>query len=59
MIAHAVLFGLISWIASVVYHALRNDDVTRAVVAGTKRFASFYLLALVLSVGVFFFTRWL
>lgn len=59
MIAHALLFGLVSWIASLVYHALRNDDVGAAVRAGTRRFLSFYLLAVVVSVGLFYFTRWL
>lgn len=59
MIQHALLFGLISWIASLVYHALRNDDVLAAVRAGTRRFLSFFVLAIVVSVGLLYFTRWL
>ena len=59
MIAHALLFGLISWIASLIYHALRNDDLPGALVAGTRRFLSFYVVAIVVGVGLLYFTRWL
>lgn len=59
MIQHALLFGLLSWIASLVYHALRNDDLKGALVAGTRRFLSFYVIAIVAGVGLLYFTRWL
>ena len=58
MIAHAVQFLVISWIASLVYHGLRSDCVKSAAIAGTKRFFSFCLLAVAFGVLLQLFTRW-
>jgi hypothetical protein len=58
VIAHVVQFLVLSWIASLVYHGLRNDSVRDAAVAGTRRFVSFGILALGFGVALQLFTRW-
>lgn len=58
MIAHVAQFLFITLIASLVYHALRVEDVKAAAIAGLKRFGSCLLLTAIGAVILQLFTRW-
>ncbi len=59
MITHFLLFCGITLIASLVYHALRQDDLKAAIGVGLRRFVSFVVVAVVSGVVLLYFTRWL
>jgi hypothetical protein len=59
LIEHVLLFALISLIASLVYHALREDRLARALALGFRRFLSFLVIAAMFGVFLQLFTRWL
>lgn len=51
---HILLFAVISLIVSLVYNALRQDDLKAAVILGLKRFIYFMIAGLILAVGTYF-----
>lgn len=58
LLAHIAQFLIITLIASLVYHALRVDDLKAAALAGMKRFASCVVIASIAMFLVQLFTRW-
>lgn len=58
MIAHVAQFLFITLVASLVYHALRVEDVKSAAIAGFKRFGSCLVLTLIGAAILQLFTRW-
>ena len=58
LVPHVLQFLMITLIASLVYHALRVDDLKAAAIAGLKRFASCAVIALIAMILVQIFTRW-
>lgn len=59
MTAHVLQFAVATLAASLVYHALRAEDLGAAVRAGLRRYVSFLLIAGVFGVALQLFTRWL
>lgn len=59
MIAHVLQFGAATLAASLVYHALRSEDLGVALRTGLRRYVSFMLLAVGFGVALQLFTRWL
>ena len=59
MIMHVTLFAVVSLAASLIYHALREDDLKVALMTGLRRFGSFLVIAVLFGIGLHFFTRWL
>lgn len=58
MIAHVIQFMVLSLIASLVYHALRQDCLRTAILTGLRRFASFMVIALLFGILLQLVTRW-
>jgi hypothetical protein len=58
MIPHLLLFLLLALISSLVYHALRVENVRDAAVAGLKRFLSCVVITVIGSIVLQLFTRW-
>ncbi len=54
---HVLLFAVISLIVSLVYNALRQDDLKVAVTLGLKRFVYFMIAGLILAVSTYFLVR--
>lgn len=59
MMAHALQFAAATLAASLVYHALRAEDLGAALRTGLRRYMSFLVLAIGFGVGLQLFTRWL
>lgn len=59
MTAHVLQYIFISLIASLVYHALRVEDVRAAAIAGFKRFVSCLVLAIGFGIVLELATLWI
>jgi len=56
---HILLFVVVSFIVSLVYNGLRQDDLKTIFRLGCKRFVFFMIASLILGVGTFFLARFL
>jgi hypothetical protein len=59
MTMHALQLAFLMLVSSLVYHALREDDVRHAATVGLRRFGSFAVIVLVAGIALQWFTRWL